>query len=92
VYLFWRTLVSFFGAGEQMAKLAEQGSNKSTVITSGIVSMLIIWSVYTFSANGLITKFATFKNRFNLEHLIYKARRVAGLLFINSPIDRSSKF
>ncbi|WP_390445436.1 hypothetical protein [Pseudoalteromonas sp. MTN2-4] len=52
-----------------MAKLAEQDSNKSTVINSGIVSMLIIWSVYTFSANGLITKFATFKNRVNLEHL-----------------------
>mgnify|MGYP000483232905 CR=1 FL=1 len=46
----------FFGAGEQMAQLAEQGSSKPAVITSGIVFMLAIWSAYAFSAAGLFTK------------------------------------
>ena len=46
----------FFGAGEHMAKLAEQGSLKPTMITAGIVIVLAIWSLFAFSAAGLIIK------------------------------------
>jgi len=37
----------FFGAGEQMAVLAEQGSIQPTMITSSIVLVLSVWSLYT---------------------------------------------
>lgn len=40
------------GAGEQM----EQGSLIPSVITSGIAFGLFIWSLYAFSAAGLIAK------------------------------------
>tara|TARA_Y100001956_G_C4123820_1_gene188969 strand:+ start:1933 stop:2352 length:420 start_codon:yes stop_codon:yes gene_type:complete len=82
----------FFGAGEQMAQLAEQGSNKPAFITSGIVLMLCIWPAYAFSAAGLITKLPLLKTALILITLIYTARGVAGFFFINNPMGRSSEF
>ncbi|MFY8299617.1 hypothetical protein AAEU28_12690 [Pseudoalteromonas sp. SS15] len=82
----------FFGAGEQMAQLAEQGSSKPALITSGIVFMLAIWSAYAFSAAGLITKLPLLKTALILITLIYTARGVAGFFFINNPMGRSSEF
>jgi hypothetical protein len=41
------------GAGEHMSKLAEQGCLIPTAITSAIVLVLFIWSLYAFSAAGL---------------------------------------
>ena len=82
----------FFGAGEQMAQLAEQGSNKPALITSGIVLMLCIWSAYAFSAAGLIIELPLLKTALILISLIYTARGVAGFFFINNPIGRSSEF
>jgi hypothetical protein len=46
----------FFGAGEQMALMAEQGSYQPTLITLGISSVLALWSAYAFSAAGLIIR------------------------------------
>ena len=40
------------GAGEHMAKQAEQGSSIPTIITSGITLMLFIWSLYAFPQLG----------------------------------------
>ncbi len=40
----------FFGAGEQMALMAEKGSLQPTIITSGIVIVLSIWASYAFAA------------------------------------------
>ncbi|MDX1475638.1 MAG: hypothetical protein R3309_15805 [Reinekea sp.] len=39
-----------FGAGERMATLAEQGSPRPTLITSGIALVLTIWAFYAWSA------------------------------------------
>ena len=44
----------FFGAGEQMARMAERGSATPTLITLGIAAILSIWAAYAFSATGLI--------------------------------------
>jgi len=46
----------FFGAGESMARMAEQGSWTPTVITLGIASVLAVWSAYAFSGAGLIPR------------------------------------
>lgn len=44
----------FFGAGEQMAKLAEQGHWYPTVVTFVIVILLSIWSLYGLSGAKVI--------------------------------------
>jgi hypothetical protein len=54
---FGATWYRFFGAGEQMAQLAEQGSVRPTLITLGITAVLAMWSLYAFSAAGIIGRF-----------------------------------
>ncbi len=82
----------FFGAGEQMAVLAEQGSSQPTIITSSIVLVLIIWSLYAFSAAGIIFKLPLIRLALALITLIYLARGVAGFFLINTPMGRSPDF
>jgi hypothetical protein len=82
----------FFGAGEQMALLAEQGSIQPTLITSGIVLVLSIWSMYAFSAAGLIFKLPLIRLALILITFIYLARGIAGFFLINSPMGRSPEF
>jgi hypothetical protein len=44
----------FFGAGEEMARAAEQGSSMPGLITAAIALILSIWALYAFSAAGLV--------------------------------------
>ena len=46
----------FFGAGEQMARLAEQGDPYPTIVTSVISAALLAFAGYAFSGAGLIVK------------------------------------
>jgi hypothetical protein len=46
----------FFGAGERMARMAEQGLLRPTLITLGIVAVLAIWAAYAFAGAGLIPR------------------------------------
>ncbi len=46
----------FFGAGEAMATMAEQGSMTPTLLTLGIAAMLAIWAAYAFSGAGLLPR------------------------------------
>ena len=82
----------FFGAGEQMALLSEQGSIQPTLITSGIVLVLSIWSIYTFSAAGIIFKLPLIRLALVLITFIYLARGIAGFFLVNSPMGRSPEF
>jgi hypothetical protein len=43
----------FFGAGEQMALMAEQGLWYPTIVTSGIVLILSIWALYALAGAGV---------------------------------------
>ncbi|MCD4814691.1 hypothetical protein K8S19_13490 [bacterium] len=43
-----------FGAGEQMARMAEQGSWIPGLLTLMIVLVFLIWGLYAFSGAGLI--------------------------------------
>lgn len=82
----------FFGAGEQMARLSEQGSSKPTLITSGIILILSIWSLYAFSAAGIIFKLPLTRIVLVLITFIYLARGIVGFFLINNPIGRSPEF
>lgn len=82
----------FFGAGEQMAVLAERGSIQPTLITSGIVLVLSIWSLYAFSAAGIIVRLPLLRLALILITSIYLLRGVAGFFLVNSPMGRSPEF
>jgi hypothetical protein len=82
----------FFGAGEQMALLSEQGSIQPTLITSAIVLVLSTWSIYAFSAAGIIFKLPLIRLALILITSIYLIRGIAGFFFINTPIGRTPEF
>lgn len=82
----------FFGAGEQMALLAERGSIQPTLITSGIVLVLSIWSIYAFSAAGVIVRLPLLRLALILITFIYLLRGVAGFFLFSSPMGRSPEF
>lgn len=44
----------FFGAGEQMATLAEQGSLEPVFITLFVTLVFTVWGLYAFSGAGMI--------------------------------------
>jgi hypothetical protein len=46
----------FFGAGEGMARLAERGSSKPTLITLGIATLLAVWSAFALAGAGAIPR------------------------------------
>ncbi|RUO39864.1 hypothetical protein CWE15_08925 [Aliidiomarina taiwanensis] len=46
----------FFGAGEQMAQMAEQGLWYPTIVTSALVIVLLVWGFYGLSGAGLIKR------------------------------------
>jgi hypothetical protein len=82
----------FFGAGEQMAVLAEQGSIQPTLITSGIVTVLTIWSLYAFSAAGVILRLPLIRLALILITLVYLVRGFGGFFLINSLMGNSPEF
>jgi hypothetical protein len=68
----------FFGAGEEMALLADQGSYQPTIVTLGIFSILSLWSLYAFSAAGIIFRLPFIRLVLILITLIYSVRGIVG--------------
>ena len=46
----------FFGAGEEMAAMAERGSLTPHLVTVGIALVLAAWAAYAFAGAGLIRR------------------------------------
>jgi hypothetical protein len=46
----------FFGAGEEMARMAERGSARPAIVTLAIALVLALWSAYAFAGAGLIRR------------------------------------
>lgn len=70
----------FFGAGEQMAQLAESGSIQPIMITLFISLVLFIWGLYALSGSGFIAKLPFLKWALYLISFIYLFRGTAGLV------------
>lgn len=66
-----------FGAGEQMALMAEAGMVYPTVVTSVIVVVLAVWSLYALSGAGVIGKLPLVRTALCLISAIYVLRGVA---------------
>jgi len=75
-----------------MALLSEQGSSQPTLITSGIVLVFSIWSMYAFSAAGITFRLPLIRLALILITIIYLTRGVVGFFLINSPMGRSPEF
>lgn len=89
--IFGASWYRFFGAGEEMASMAEAGSIQPAIITSFIVIVLTLWSLYALSGAGVISKLPLLKAGLCVITAIYLIRGIAPLPFIkhfpeNSPL------
>lgn len=71
----------FFGAGEQMALLAEQGHPYPTVVTLVISTVIGLWCLYGFSGAGVIKQLPFLRFALCVITAIYLVRGV-GFYFI----------
>lgn len=67
----------FFGAGEKMAQMAETGHIYPTIVTSVIVALLTIWSLYALSGAGLILRLPLLRLGLCIIAAIYLFRGIA---------------
>lgn len=67
----------FFGAGEQMAVMAEQGLWYPALVTSIIVLVLLVWALYALSGAGAIRPLPLTKLALFLISSIFLLRGVA---------------
>ncbi len=64
----------FFGAGEDMANMAEKGYFYPTLITTGIALVLAIWGWFAFAGAGLVWKPPLLRTGLIVISSIYLAR------------------
>jgi hypothetical protein len=64
----------FVGAGEPMARAAEQGSLVPALVTFAIAVMLGVWATYAFSGAGLIPRLPLLRTALVLITAIYLLR------------------
>jgi hypothetical protein len=69
----------FFGAGEELATMAEQGSPLPAVITFAISIVLAIWAAYAFAGAGLVRQLPLMRTALVAITAIYMAR---GLMIV----------
>jgi hypothetical protein len=82
----------FFGAGERMAELAEQGSTYPTKVSSAIVLVLAAWSAYAFSAAGLLPALPLRAPVLCVVSAIFLLRGAAVAVLVFRPLGRSIAF
>lgn len=78
----------FFGAGEAMAVMSEEGSIYPAMVTSAIALILAIWSVYAFSGAKIVRKLPFTKAALSLITLVFLARGLLGIpavIYSDSP-------
>lgn len=68
----------FFGAGEEMARLAEAGSSHPTMVTIFVATVLFVWSAYALSGAGVIARLPLLRTVLCAIAAVYLLR---GLLF-----------
>jgi putative oxidoreductase len=69
-----------FGAGEQFATLAEQGSYIPPLTALGISAILFVWGLYAFSGAGIIRHLPLLKVGLVLITSVYIVRGVGGIV------------
>ncbi len=82
----------FFGAGEGMARAAEQGRLMPTLITIGIAAMLAIWAAYAFSGAGLIPRLPLLRAALVIISSIFLLRALVVVPALMSSTEQSTAF
>jgi hypothetical protein len=82
----------FFGAGEGMARAAEQGRLMPTLVTLSIAAMLTIWAAYAFSGTGLIVRLPLLRVGLIVISAIYLLRALAVVPMLLRPNEQGSAF
>ncbi|MEP1444957.1 MAG: hypothetical protein ABJK37_02415 [Paraglaciecola sp.] len=82
----------FFGAGEHMARMAEQGLLQPTIITLFITAVLLCWSLYALSTAGILMSLPFKRLVLIAITSIYFMRGLVGFYFVTHPLGRSPEF
>lgn len=77
--IFGASWYRFFGAGEQMAQMAEAGEMYPSIVTGVLVIVLAIWSLYALSGAGVIFRLPLLRLGLCVISAVYFVR---GLAFI----------
>lgn len=76
----------FFGAGERMARMAERGFLRPTLLALGIAAILAIWAAYALAGAGLIRRLPLMRTALVTITCIYLLRAlVIGPLLVFRP-------
>jgi hypothetical protein len=67
----------FFGAGEQMARMAERGQLTPHLVTLGIALILAAWAAYAFAGAGLIRRLPLMRTALVAITAVYLLRGLA---------------
>lgn len=82
----------FFGAGEQMARLAEQGCWQPTLITAAITAVLLVWAAYALAGAGVIMQLPWTRPILLLISLVFLLRGSAFILLMGKFPENSLTF
>jgi hypothetical protein len=82
----------FFGAGEQMARMASAGNPRAAIVTSFIVAVLTVWSIYALSGAGVLPRLPLLRLVLTAVTAIYLLRGGLGFLLVGNPLGRSPAF
>lgn len=79
----------FFGAGEKMAAMADNGSWAPMAITAAIILVFLVFGMYAFSGAGLVRKLPLTKGVLVVISCVYLTRGVGSLpviVFVEHPL------
>ena len=82
----------FFGAGEQMAVMAEQGQSYPAVVTLVISCVLVIWSLYALAGAGVIRRLPLMRVCLSAIAMVYLARALGVFWLMPLLPENSSTF
>jgi hypothetical protein len=80
------------GAGEGMARMAERGALRPTLITLCIAGMLAVWAIYAFSGAGLLPRLPLHRAVLIAITAVYLLRALALPVMLKTMADRGAAF
>ncbi len=76
----------FFGAGEAMAQMAENGQWYPSIVAAAIAALLLLCAMYATAGAGLMQALPLQKTVLALVSLIFFGRALVGLWLVHAPL------